>query len=261
MTPLEISKPLGTKLYGSIPHLSMSKRGPADHHCSPGQERIATVQVRDARDFVIVQEKLDGSNVGVAKLNGQIVALVRAGYLAETSPYLQHRVFAAWARANADRFLSVLNEGERLVGEWLLQAHGNKYTLWHEPFVAFDLIRPSTGRALYTEFYAQLHNVFISAGLVCGISSVSLANAQQIAGFYGYHGAQDPIEGFVWRVERHEYVLQRAPTRGSVDFLVKYVRPDYPTGQYLPLVTGGREIWNDGLSDELRALIQQCGGK
>jgi len=64
-----------------------------------------------------VQEKLDGSNVGVAKLNNQIIPLTRAGYRADTSPYTQHHKFAKWVLkpVNYKRFDLVLNNNERLV--------------------------------------------------------------------------------------------------------------------------------------------------
>ncbi len=48
------------------------------------------------------------------------------------------------------------------------------------------------------------------------------------------HGALDPVEGAVWRVER----------RGEVDFLAKYVRPDKVDGVYLPEQSGGEPVWN-----------------
>jgi hypothetical protein len=63
-------KPLGIKNYGHIPHLRGSRMGVGDHTCHDGQSRIATAWVRDRHDEVIVQEKLDGSNVGVARLDG-----------------------------------------------------------------------------------------------------------------------------------------------------------------------------------------------
>ena len=72
-------KPLGQKNYGSIPHMKHSRMGSGDHSCSEGQERIATKQARDYKDLVIVQEKLDGSNVGIAKVGGKIIALTRSG--------------------------------------------------------------------------------------------------------------------------------------------------------------------------------------
>ncbi len=92
-----MKKPLGRKAYGSIPHLPNSRLGTGDHRISDGIAKIATEKTRDSKDLVIVQEKLDGSNVAVAKLDDhRIVALGRSGYLAESSPYLQHQIFSDW---------------------------------------------------------------------------------------------------------------------------------------------------------------------
>ncbi len=113
-------KPLEQKAYGSIPHLSKSRLGEGDHHCEIGQEKIATEKPRDKFDLIIVQEKLDGSNCNAAKINGQIVALTRQGYTAESSPFEQHHYFAKWVSKEKSRFDKLLNEGERVVGEWLL---------------------------------------------------------------------------------------------------------------------------------------------
>ena len=104
-------KPLGAKAYGSIGHLPNSRLGPGDHRVADGQGRICTEKVRDARDRIVVQEKLDGSCVAVAKLQGKVVALGRAGYLAKDSPYLMHQLFDWWARREAKRFDTLLEEG------------------------------------------------------------------------------------------------------------------------------------------------------
>ncbi|MFQ5444048.1 MAG: RNA ligase family protein, partial [Nitrospinales bacterium] len=114
-------KPLGIKNYGHIPHLPGSRMGPGDHSCHEGQARIATKKTRDRHDRVIVQEKLDGSNVGVAMIDGTLFSLTRAGYLANTSRFVQHHYFADWVYSNQARFLSVLQNNERLCGEWLMQ--------------------------------------------------------------------------------------------------------------------------------------------
>ena len=90
--------------------------------------------------MIIVQEKLDGSNVAIAKIDNKIVALTRAGYLATSSPFQQHHYFGRWVEENEKRFFELLREKERLSGEWLALAHGTRYELKHEPFVAFDLI-------------------------------------------------------------------------------------------------------------------------
>jgi len=48
------------------------------------------------------------------------------------------------------------------------------------------------------------------------------------------HGALDPVEGAIWRVERD----------GKVETLAKWVRPDKIDGKYLPEVSGAGPVWN-----------------
>jgi hypothetical protein len=239
-------KPLRAKSYGSIPHLPGSRLGPGDHACHEGHARIATERPRDRHDQVLVQEKLDGSNVAVALLDGTLHPLTRAGYAASTSPFEQHWRFAEWVFARQDRFLAVLREGERLCGEWLMQAHGTRYRLGHEPFVVFDLM-VATRRTPYDELVARVAaGAFTLPALLHRGAPLSIGDAMARLGDHGHHGALDRAEGVVWRVERAELVH---PGRGSerrrrVDFLAKYVRPEKVDGCYLPELTGQTAVWN-----------------
>ncbi len=239
-------KPLGIKNYGSIPHLPGSRLGPGDHSCSEGQAKIATEKPRDRHDCIIVQEKLDGSNVGVALVNGVIHPITRAGYNAATSPFEQHHYFADWVHRNAERFHAVLKEGERIVGEWLMQAHGTRYQLPHEPFVAFDLMT-GINRTVHEEFIERIKpGEFVSPKVIHNGAPLSIETAMSILGKEGFHGALDPVEGAVWRVERNRLIN---PGKGGdrhwvVDFLVKYIRPDKVDGCYLPEITGEKAYWN-----------------
>lgn len=215
-------KPLGYKSYGSIPHLIGSRMGPSDHHAESGQCRIATEKPRDKHDFIYVQEKLDGGNVGIAKHHGKIIALSRAGYLAESSPYKTHHAFAEYVRRNAKRFDSVLGEGERISGEWLLTAVGTLYDLPHEPFVAFDLFNGKT-RYNLTTFYQRLKPGEIIFPRVLSMGQpFDIESALECIKVSG-HGALEPVEGAVWRVER----------KGEFDFAAKFVKPEKVGGKYL----------------------------
>lgn len=226
-------KPLGGKAYGSIPHLPTSRQGPGDHHCHEGQARIATEKVRDRHDRVIVQEKLDGSCTAVARIGDDIVAIGRAGWTAQSSPYEQHQLFADWVRQDEGRFRSLLQPGERAVGEWLAQAHGTRYDLVHEPWVLFDImVGNHRAPAAAVETLAEAHGLMSPALLHVG--PLPVEGGIEILGEWGFHGALDPVEGAVWRVER----------RGEVDFLVKWVRPDKVDGCYLPEVSGQPAHWN-----------------
>jgi hypothetical protein len=225
-------KPLGIKNYGSIGHLPNSRLGPGDHRVPDGQADICCTKARDRHDRIIVTEKLDGSNVGVARIDGAILALGRAGYLAQSSKYVQHQLFAAWVRENESRFLDALSDGERFVGEWLAQAHGTKYELRHEPFVIFDLMI-GIERAPWDSLRMRAYGRFVLPAVLSDGAPLSVETALMRLGERGYHGAAELPEGAVWRVER----------RGEYDFMAKYVRPEKVDGCYLP-EQGGAECWN-----------------
>lgn len=238
---MSVVKPLHGKAYGHLPHLPGSRLGPGDHHCEPGQARIATEQARDGHDVIWVTEKLDGSNCAVWRDGDRIVPLIRAGYRAEQSPYLQHHYFAVWAYQHYGQFLELLQDGEWCVGEWLAQVHGTRYALWHEPYVIFDLIqgrRPKGGFVRVPWDIAQRRIAqagFPTPHLISVGPPRSIAWVQQYFADHGSgHGAIDPPEGAVWRVERD----------GQCDFLVKWVRPDKVDGQYLPERRGGEALWH-----------------
>jgi hypothetical protein len=231
-------KPLGQRTYGSIPHLPGSRLGAGEHHVTHGQAKIATEKPRDEHDLIIVQEKLDGSNVAVAKVEGQILALTRSGYLATTSPYQQHHFFAKWVQENEKRFAALLHEKERIAGEWLAMAHSTRYQLPHEPFVPFDIM---TGfeRLTYLQFSsrAQQFDFTVPQLLHLGHSSFSIDDMLSAISRSG-HGALDEVEGAIWRVERNE----------QVDFLCKYVHHHKQDGKYFEENTGQGEVWNCDIS-------------
>lgn len=224
-------KPLGRKNYGSIGHLPNSRIGPGDHHVHAGQAVICCSKARDKHDRIIVTEKLDGSNCGVALINNEIVALGRAGYLASTSKYEQHQLFAHWVRENEPRFKLLLHEGERVVGEWLAQAHGTRYNLIHEPFVIFDIMTESD-RTPWDTVVARCKNFEFTTPHV--LSDGPPFPISQLESQQSYHGAIDTVEGAVWRVER----------QGEFDFMAKWVRPDKEDGKYLSEISLQEDVWN-----------------
>lgn len=226
-------KPIGRKSYGSIGHLPNSRLGPSDRSITAGQARICTTRSRDKHDTVIVQEKLDGSCVAVAMLDGVLHALSRAGLAAVSSRYEQHRLFDQWVHENRERFLSVLRDGERIVGEWMAQAHGTRYDFAEgvEPFAAFDIMNGES-RLPFEQFAARIEGKFDQPTLLHVGSPMTVDRAMQL------HAVRnrrcDEPEGVVYRVERN----------GAVDFLAKWVRPDKIDGKYLPEVSGAAAVWN-----------------
>lgn len=230
-------KPLGKKSYGSIPHLLGSKLGEGDHHCHEGQHKIATGKTRDKHDFVIVQVKYDGSNVAVAKLNGQIIALTRKGYTAESSPFQQHHIFAKWVARNEARFAKILNEGDRVCGEWLFQAHGLKYEIADEPFVVFDFFEGEK-RLCYGDFCKVVEASDFTTPRPLGIGHRAFSIAEML------EKAQNQTLEFIRSTEAPEGLIYRVERQGKVDFLAKYVRSDFVPGRFLPEISGQPEVFN-----------------
>ena len=227
-------KPLGRKAYGSIGHLPNSRLGPKDRCITDGQARIATRIPRDRHDRVIVQEKLDGSCVAAVRIDGEIVSLGRAGYTAESSPHEQHWLFAQWVKRHEKRFLSTLEDGERIVGEWLAQAHGTRYYglgAAYEPFVAFDIMR-GTERLPFEVMRDRVGGDFALPSCLHYGAPISVDEAMERHRLRGV--PCDGPEGVVYRVER----------KGKVDFLCKWVRPDKIDGKYLPEISGQPAVWN-----------------
>ncbi len=253
-------KPLGVKGYGHIPHLPGSRLGPGDHHCHEGQARICLEKTRDRYDYVTVTEKLDGSCCAVCKFEGKLYPLTRKGYDANTSNYLHHRLFAWWVNQHYGLFDKLLAEGERVVGEWLAMAHGTRYKLIKHPlspFAPFDIFTPSNIRLPYEEVVERTTPLGFNLPFpILRFPNPLLPNktnqetgvwdALVMLGFgfgnitfpvdkgVGWHGALDPVEGAVWRVERN----------GKFDFLAKYVRPEKEDGIYLPKISGKPPVWN-----------------
>lgn len=233
---IDTRKPLGRPAYGSIGHLPCSRLGPGDHHVPPGQADICTVKCRPG-DTVYVEEKLDGSCCAVyMDTRGRLSALTRAGYHANTSPFEQHWLFAAWVLRNADWF-DWLPAEWRCVGEWIAQAHGTLYTSVEHPFVPFDVFDHLNVRIGRTQFADLLDRSRLPrAKCIYAGDALPVAKAMQQVEYCRMPPFSTRPEGVVYRVERN----------GKVDFLAKWVRPDKQDGIYLPEISGCPAVWNWG---------------
>lgn len=217
-------KPFPSKNYGSIGHLPGSRMGPGDHMMQQGQAKILLEKPRDCHDLIIVQEKLDGANVGILRHEGALIGLTRKGHRAIDSPLEQFQMFQKFIYQNQECF-NFINEGERLVGEWLAMAHGTRYKI-DFPFVAFDLMK-GENRLCYLDFRCRVgFDVPVAQLLHIGgpisIRQIIKQLDIKVGETYGFHGALEPAEGAVWRCER----------KGKVELLAKYVRPNKEDGKY-----------------------------
>ena len=93
---------------------------------------------------VVIQEKLDGTNVGVFfEEEGLPVCQKRAGLLS-TREKDQYNVFRNWVYERMEELRHVLRARWALFGEWLWQTHAVEYDCLPDYFAAFDLLDRST---------------------------------------------------------------------------------------------------------------------
>ena len=235
-------KVLPYKTYNRIGHFSKSRLGDGDHYIDQKTEDICLKQIVDPLTLIIVQEKLDGSNVCVLNTGDEIVALSRSGYRCDTSNLEQHRAFAQWVRFREERFTKLLPfEGNRVVGEWLLQAHGTKYNICdsEDLFVPFDwFMRIDDNQELRVNYHLFLNKVlplgFRTPHLFHVGGACSINRTEKMAKYYDFPIInQDSIEGFIYRIE----------VNGEFKNIVKYVRPNKIDGKYF-IDFPDQPIWN-----------------
>ena len=196
----------------------------------PNHNKKYDLTVEDNHNYFANGILTHNSNVGIVKINGNIYPLIRAGYLATNSKHSQHWDFANWTYTRENLFQDILKEGERIIGEWLQIAHGTRYNLNHEPFVPFDMMVDDE-RLHYPYLLDKIDGTELvppkelHRGLPCTIEK-----AMKSLGEHGHHGAIDPAEGAVWRIERDNKTL----------FLAKYVRANKIDGKYF----GDKDVYN-----------------
>lgn len=227
---------MARKLFGKIPHLPGSRTGPSDRHVDPALAARCTLRERPG-DRILVQEKLDGTCVAIVRLPDlSLEAYGREGRPCATARNDGRRAFAAWLAAQpTERFAAAVAPGERFVGEWLAVAHGTRYDLPHEPFVVFDCFAANGARATFDTLRARAVAARLTLPhLVHDGGALAIEAALARLGPHGFHGAIDPAEGLVWRVE----------AAGTVAAVAKFVRAGKEDGRYLADHTGKAPVAN-----------------
>lgn len=214
---------IGEKPYHSIGHLPGSRVGPGDHKMQEGQARCF-LELQDYRERIAVTEKLDGTCVSVIRQGYEMLAVQRNGHLCSESPYEMHHKFAEYVKQHETSFSLVLSDdGDRIVGEWVAQAHGIVYDNLPDMFFAFDL--KEAGEWLDTLTMRRKVEGW-------GISTVPLIHyGMPLASEYwskltkrSAFRKKGPAEGLVFRRELD----------GQRIDIAKWVRADHTPGKFLP---------------------------
>jgi len=197
------------------PHLAWLGKG------TPRDDKV--LSPAEAEDFlkytkVVIEEKLDGANMGISiSSEGEVRVQNRGQYL--TKPYLgQFKKLETWLDLREDVLFDALGENLILFGEWCTARHSLAYDTLPDWFLVFDVFDRKSNRFWSTTRRDRLAEELALATvphITKGQFSLDLLVNLLIqqSGIY----RSGPVEGFILRREGKEWLENR----------VKLVHPDF----------------------------------
>lgn len=161
---------------------------------------------------VVVEEKLDGANLGLSLDSvGRLRAQNRGQYLAE--PHAgQFARLPAWLAQHGDAVLGALTPGLMLFGEWCAARHSLDYSALPDWFLLFDVYDRAAGRFWSTarrNALAQAAGLSTVPRVLQGHTTLSILR-QLLATQPSRYRAGQPLEGVVVRRESADWCEARA---------------------------------------------------
>lgn len=195
---------------------------------------------------VVVEEKLDGANLGFSlSAEGDLLAQNRGQYLAE--PHAgQFARLPAWISLHRDALLDVLQPSLMVFGEWCAARHSLDYGALPDWFLVFDVYDRDAGRF----WSSQRRNALAETAGLATVREVfrgqtTLPQLKQLVATASSRFRDGPMEGIVVRRESADWCEARA----------KLVRPDFT--QAIATHWRKRTIeWNRLDASHLRELAQ-----
>ncbi len=129
--------------YPRTPHLFGSRGTDDDRHLS---RRESEAFIRDPS--LIVEEKLDGTNVGIHLTRQGRMVLQCRGHEIRAGMHPQYDLFKQWTVAKRPALEAMLENRYILFGEWLYAKHSVQYRNLPHYFFEFDIYDKETGHFL-----------------------------------------------------------------------------------------------------------------
>jgi RNA ligase len=208
--------------YPRTPHLFGSTGTPDDKHL--GERESSTF---GADESLIVEEKLDGTNVGIHfAMNGQLVLQCR-GHLITSGMHLQYDLFKRWTVVKRPILEERLQDRYILFGEWLYARHSVHYRQLPHYFFEFDIYDKDAAEFLSLQRRLELvDGTGIQTVPVVHTGALGKAELASLIGPSRFdsqfdnpttHRTDNLMEGLYLRTELNGVVAGRA----------KFVRPEF----------------------------------
>ena len=208
--------------YPRTPHLFGSKGTDDDKHMSE-RESVKFI----ANDSLIVEEKIDGTNVGIHFSTAGELVLQCRGHLITEGMHPQYDLFKQWATVKRHVLEQRLGTRFILFGEWMYARHSVFYRKLTHYFFEFDIYDKHRDAFLdLKQRLALLSGTGIETVPVVHAGAVARADLESLIGPSRFDSQfanpftkrnDNLMEGLYFRTEAEGVVTARA----------KYVRPEF----------------------------------
>ena len=189
--------------YPRIKHLFGSQGSRDDLFLSKEETEILL------RKPLVVQEKLDGANVGLFFEGDELKFLSRGGLIEDKKTPEQFKYLKMWAYERYMVLKEILNNRYILFGEWLYFTHTIFYNKLPSYFIAFDLYDKESEKFLsYNKIIKILGNKIPVVPLIWEGIIGSIEKLDEFLERKSLYG-EEKIEGVVLREENKEYLIER----------------------------------------------------
>lgn len=207
--------------YPRTPHLFGSRGTSDDKHLG---ERESVLFLAD--ESLIVEEKIDGTNVGIHFADGDLALQCRGHQITE-GMHPQYDLFKQWTMVKREVLESILGDRFIMYGEWMVARHSIHYRQLPHYFFEFDIYDKSSQSFLPLKTRADmLDGSGIRTVPVLHRGVLKKEDLESLIGASAFGSAfenpltgrtDDRMEGLYFRTENETGVTGRA----------KFVRPEF----------------------------------
>ncbi|KAH3744462.1 RNA ligase [Pelomyxa schiedti] len=213
----------GFHKFPRTPHMAGSAVVDDDEVVTPSQvaATIAAARTTSASQLplsLVVQEKVDGANVGVYFLSQWNVVCQKRGDIIHAHEKPQYNVFRDWCNTHIEELWECLGTEYCLFGEWLWELHSVYYDSLPDFFIAFDVLHIASNKFVsHRKVNEILRGKFATVPLlhegpvpvdIPGIVQTALKSVS-----HSRFSTTIPAEGVYIRIEDTDWVVDRFKLR------------------------------------------------
>lgn len=208
--------------YPRTPHLFGSRGTDDDKHLGD----------KESLDFIadaslIVEEKLDGTNVGIHFTSAGRMVLQCRGHEITTGMHAQYDLFKQWTMSKRPVLEAMLEDRLLLFGEWLYARHSVHYRRLPHYFFEFDIFDKQ--RQIFLDLASRLDLLEGTGILTVPVVHRGPATADQLLSLIGPSQFdsvfENPLTG--WTDNLMEGLYLRTEAEDVVTGRAKFVRPEF----------------------------------